>query len=109
MAALQALEAGYQVALMAPTEILAEQHFINFKRWLYLIPLIFITYSLAYLDRANYGFASAAGSFGQFAMLPGTLGLVRTGISVCSTGWSTRSTARAVVSRIRIAGTSRLT
>jgi len=31
------------------------------KRWLYLIPLIFITYSLAYLDRANYGFASAVG------------------------------------------------
>jgi ATP-dependent DNA helicase RecG len=33
MAALQALEAGWQVALMAPTEILAEQHHANFSAW----------------------------------------------------------------------------
>lgn len=31
------------------------------KRWWYLMPIIFITYSLAYLDRANYGFAAASG------------------------------------------------
>ncbi|MDF7666360.1 MFS transporter [Orbaceae bacterium ESL0727] len=31
------------------------------QRWWYLMPVIFITYSLAYLDRANYGFAAAAG------------------------------------------------
>jgi ATP-dependent DNA helicase RecG len=31
--ALMALESGFNVALMAPTEILAEQHFRNFQRW----------------------------------------------------------------------------
>ncbi len=31
------------------------------KRWYRLIPIAFITYSLAYLDRANFGFALAGG------------------------------------------------
>jgi ATP-dependent DNA helicase RecG len=31
--ALMALESGFNVALMAPTEILAEQHFQNFQKW----------------------------------------------------------------------------
>ncbi|MEQ6886703.1 ATP-dependent DNA helicase RecG [Salicola sp. Rm-C-2C1-2] len=34
VAALQAIEAGAQVALMAPTEILAEQHYLSFHEWL---------------------------------------------------------------------------
>jgi len=34
MAALQAIEHGWQVALMAPTEILAEQHYKKFETWL---------------------------------------------------------------------------
>ncbi|KAF9113181.1 hypothetical protein BGX30_007019 [Mortierella sp. GBA39] len=31
------------------------------SRWLRLMPIVFITYSLAYLDRANYSFGAAAG------------------------------------------------
>ncbi|MGC2298570.1 MAG: MFS transporter [Acidobacteriaceae bacterium] len=31
------------------------------KRWMRVLPAVFITYSLAYLDRTNYGFGAAAG------------------------------------------------
>lgn len=31
------------------------------KRWFRILPAVFVTYSLAYLDRANYGFGAAAG------------------------------------------------
>ncbi len=34
LAALQAIGSGYQAAVMAPTEILAEQHYLNFCGWL---------------------------------------------------------------------------
>jgi len=31
------------------------------RRWWVIIPAVFVTYSLAYVDRANYGFGAAAG------------------------------------------------
>ena len=34
LAALQAIENGYQAAFMAPTEILAEQHYLKLREWL---------------------------------------------------------------------------
>ena len=34
---------------------------IAIRRWWYIMPIVFITYSLAYVDRSNFSFASAAG------------------------------------------------
>ena len=31
------------------------------RRWSLLLPVIFISYSLSYLDRANFSFGAAAG------------------------------------------------
>src|SRR5215471_1374803 len=39
LAALQAIESGYQVAFMAPTEILVEQHYRKLAAWLDGLPL----------------------------------------------------------------------
>jgi sugar phosphate permease len=41
--------------------VATEQGMLAPSRWIRLIPLIFITYSLAYLDRVNFGFGAAGG------------------------------------------------
>ena len=46
------------------------------SRWWRLMPIIFITYSLAYLDRANYGFAAAAGINDDLVITKGTSSLI---------------------------------
>ena len=53
LAALQAIENGYQVALMAPTEILAEQHFLKLRDWLAPLGLspVWLTGSLKKKDK----------------------------------------------------------
>ena len=46
------------------------------SRWWRLMPIIFITYSLAYLDRANYGFAAAAGINNDLGITKSTSSLI---------------------------------
>ncbi|MGB9098857.1 MFS transporter [Erwinia sp.] len=46
------------------------------SRWGKLIPIAFITYSLAYLDRANYGFGAAAGLAEDLNITPGISSLL---------------------------------
>ncbi|WP_263411182.1 MFS transporter [Terriglobus tenax] len=40
------------------------------KRWYYILPVVFVTYSLAYVDRANYGFGAAAGLADSLQITP---------------------------------------
>lgn len=44
-----------------PTQSTATRQTQLRRRWYLLLPAVFVTYSLAYLDRANYGFGAAAG------------------------------------------------
>jgi len=46
------------------------------RRWWYIMPIVFITYSLAYLDRANYGFAAAAGMAKDLHITPNMSSLI---------------------------------
>ncbi len=46
------------------------------KRWYRLIPVAFITYSLAYLDRANFGFATAGEMAKDLHITTGTSSLL---------------------------------
>src|SRR5450432_222438 len=45
-------------------------------RWYRLIPVVFITYSLAYLDRANFGFATAGEMAKDLHITPSTSSLL---------------------------------
>lgn len=46
------------------------------KRWLRIMPVVFITYSFAYLDRSNFGFAAAGGMEADLHLTPAMLSLL---------------------------------
>ena len=79
LAALQAIENGYQAAFMAPTEILAEQHYLKLRDW--LIPLgiepVWLSGSLKKKDKT-----AAAGRIasGETRLAIGTHALFQTSV-----------------------------
>lgn len=46
------------------------------KRWYRIIPVVFVTYSLAYIDRTNFGFAAAGGMAGDLNITASMLSLL---------------------------------
>jgi ATP-dependent DNA helicase RecG len=71
LAALQAVESGYQVAIMSPTEILAEQHYRKIRAW--LSPFgIEITWLSGSLSRQEKGVALDFISEGKSKIVIGT-------------------------------------
>jgi ATP-dependent DNA helicase RecG len=85
LAALQAIESGKQVAFMAPTEILAEQHFRKMAMWLdgLGVRIAWLSGSLPIKDRRNAVAALASGE-AQFAI--GTHALFQEGVDIPKLG-----------------------
>ena len=88
LAVLTAVEAGYQAAVMAPTEILAEQHFMTFRQLLEPlgVPVILLTASLKPRERAARRAGLAAGEapcvVGTHALVQESVEFRRLGLAV---------------------------
>lgn len=85
LAAMQAVSNGYQVALMAPTEILAEQHYQQFQKWFspFNINVHFLSGKLGAKDKRE---AQAALSEGHAHIVIGTHALVQESVSFSKLG-----------------------
>ncbi len=79
LAALTAVETGCQAALMAPTELLAEQHFRNFHKW--MTPLGVEVVWLAGKLKGKARTAALASMAGSAQVVIGTHALMQEGVA----------------------------
>jgi len=80
MSALSAVASGFQAAIMAPTEILAEQHYNNFQQW--LVPLnIEVAWLTGKQTAATRRQHSEAIASGQASIVIGTHALFQKDVS----------------------------
>ncbi len=78
-AMLQAIESGYQCAILAPTELLAEQHFLNFQKW--FAPLGIETVLLIGQMKASLRTQTLAGmAAGNVKVIVGTHAIFQRGV-----------------------------
>jgi ATP-dependent DNA helicase RecG len=88
LAALQAIESGYQAAVMAPTEILAEQHYRKFTAWLAPldIEVVWLTGSLKKKERekalADIASGKAALAIGTHALFQDEVTFSKLGLAI---------------------------
>ena len=85
LAALTAIEAGYQVAFMAPTELLAEQHFNKLRHWLADLPIT-MTWLTGSLSASEQKAAQAACRRGATHIAIGTHALFQKKVSFARLG-----------------------
>jgi ATP-dependent DNA helicase RecG len=80
LAAARAIECGFQVALMAPTEILAEQHFRKIAQW--LAPLdVNVAWLVGRLGAAAKRAAQHAVASGEAQLVVGTHALIQDAVA----------------------------
>ena len=84
-ASLSAIESGLQVAVMAPTELLADQHLRNFSGWLEPLGITVVGLSGKLNGRARQGALANIGS-GQAAIAVGTQALFQEGLEFADLG-----------------------
>jgi len=85
LAACQAIDAGYQAALMAPTEILAEQHYRKLSAWLEPlgVPVAWLAGSLKTKAKRE---AVARAESGEARLVIGTHALIQDGVKFANLG-----------------------
>ena len=86
LAALQAIDSGYQVALMAPTEILAEQHYLRISEWMKPVgvPVAWLNGSMKKKERTPILEAIASG---DARLIVGTHALIQDTVSFAQLGF----------------------
>jgi len=85
LAAAQAIDAGCQAALMAPTEILAEQHFGRIAQW--LVPLgVPVAWLAGKLKASEKRAAQQAAASGEARLVIGTHALIQEAVEFVNLG-----------------------